>query len=175
MSNRSTDRKIFLGTIGKPFGIKGFVYFKYFGDDPKSLEKFDHLLVGKSYSKIKLNTILFLAKRIVLLFEGVTNRDKAETYRNKKIYVLEGQLPKLESNRYYWYQLEGLTIENEEGNILGVVKNLMKTGANDVLVVKSSSDSIDERERLIPYVKDLVVKKIDMSEKKILVNWKDSY
>ena len=94
---------------------------------------------------------------------------------NKKIYVFEGQLPKLEPNRYYWYELEGLTIENEEGNILGVVKNLMKTGANDVLVVRSSSKSIDERERLIPYVKDLVVKKVDMSKKKILVKWKGSY
>ena len=53
---------------------------------------------------------------------------------------------------------------------LGVVKSLLETGANDVLVVKGDSQSIDREERLIPYVDEFVVK-IDLAEQRIDVNW----
>ena len=54
--------------------------------------------------------------------------------------------------------------------VLGVVDGLIETGANDVLIVKGSRDSMDLEERLIPY-SDEFVKRIDLSKREIFVNW----
>ena len=55
--------------------------------------------------------------------------------------------------------------------LLGTVQRLLETGANDVLVVTPSDDSIDDRERLIPWLPDEVIKQVDLQEKTIAVSW----
>jgi 16S rRNA processing protein RimM len=54
---------------------------------------------------------------------------------------------------------------------LGTVQRLLETGANDVLVVTPSEDSIDDRERLIPWLPDEVIKQVDLQERTIAVSW----
>ena len=74
------------------------------------------------------------------------------------------ELPPLEDGDFYWAELEGLRVVTVEGAELGVVKRLMETGANDVLVVQG------ERERLIPYVA-AVVRNVDLDSRTIEVDW----
>ena len=84
------------------------------------------------------------------------------------------QLPELAPGEYYWHQLQGLrVISDYEGNHfrLGVVERLLETGANDVLVVRGGSDSIDRRERLIPYVPGQYVKAVDLAAGEMRVEW----
>ena len=71
--------------------------------------------------------------------------------------------------------MEGLEVINEEGQLFGKLERLLETGANDVLVVQPTGESIDDRERLIPYIKEEVIKKIDTKTGKILVNWEADY
>ena len=68
-----------------------------------------------------------------------------------------------------------MEVINEEGQLFGKLERLLETGANDVLVVQPTGESIDERERLIPYIKEEVIKKIDTIAGKILVNWEADY
>jgi 16S rRNA processing protein RimM len=84
-------------------------------------------------------------------------------------------LPELESDEYYWYQLEGLTVVNLRNECFGVIKSMLETGANDVMVVKPTEESIDDRERLIPYLSDSVVQKVDLDEGVIRVDWEADY
>ena len=73
------------------------------------------------------------------------------------------------------YQLEGLIVKNLENKFLGNVKGTIGTKSNEVLVVESSNDSIDDEERLIPYVKPQVVKEIKLKEGFILVDWPENF
>ena len=68
-----------------------------------------------------------------------------------------------------------MEVLNEEGQLYGKLEQLLETGANDVLVIQPTVDSIDERKRLIPYIKEEVIKKIDIKAGKILVSWEADY
>jgi 16S rRNA processing protein RimM len=81
------------------------------------------------------------------------------------IALYRQQLPELEAGDYYWSDLIGLRVLNLDGVDLGQVERLIETGANDVLVLQG------ERERLIPYLKDQVIKQINLDDKVIQVDW----
>ena len=110
-------------------------------------------------------------KGLVALTDGIEDRTQAEELIGSEIWVDKDQLPNLEKGDYYWHQLEGLEVFNEAGEFLGEVSHLFETGANDVLVVKASGKSIDDMERLIPYVEKEIVLEIDLEERRILVAW----
>ncbi|HBO13126.1 MAG TPA: 16S rRNA processing protein RimM, partial [Halieaceae bacterium] len=87
-------------------------------------------------------------------------------------------LPPLGDGEYYWHQLEGLEVwcQDREGEaageqLLGRVAYLIETGANDVLVVRASPGSIDDRERLVPYLPGDVVKAVDLAAGRLTVDW----
>ena len=83
-------------------------------------------------------------------------------------------MPELSAGEFYWHQLEGMQVLSEfEGSVyrLGSVSRLLETGANDVLVVKGDEESLDQGERLIPYVPDQFVKSVDLQGRVIRVEW----
>ena len=80
----------------------------------------------------------------------------------------------LDEGEFYWHQLMGLKVISEfDGSQyeLGSVSNMLETGANDVLVVKPGENSIDDRERLIPYLVDDVVTRVDTEAGVMEVDW----
>jgi len=79
------------------------------------------------------------------------------------------------SGEFYWHQLEGLKVINQHDQLFGRVSHLLETGANDVLVIKADSESIDDRERLIPYLMDSVIREIDLENETIQVDWEAEY
>ena len=92
-----------------------------------------------------------------------------------EIWTDSEQLPSLEAGEFYWRQLEGLKVINEKGQYFGRVDHLLETGANDVLVVKADKHSIDDRERLIPYVEPQYIREVDLQQGTIFVNWDAQY
>ncbi len=66
--------------------------------------------------------------------------------------------------------LIGLTVENTDGDEFGTITELMQTGANDVLVIK-----LAEKQRLVPFLMNDVVKHIDMNKKRMLVDWDEDF
>ena len=55
--------------------------------------------------------------------------------------------------------------------LLGVVASMIETGANDVLVIEATKDSVDDRERLLPFVFDTYIVAVDLEKREILVDW----
>ena len=175
MIDRTKDRDILLGTIGKPYGLKGECYFYYFGKEPKNLSSYQELF-SKDCSKVfKVTKVKEIKDRLILAFENISSRTEVEKFRNLDLYISEEQLAGLDEGDFYWYQLEKLKVINLEGNILGIISELMETGKNDVLVVKPSKDSIDYKTRLIPYVKEKVINLVDIENQIIIVNWPKEY
>jgi 16S rRNA processing protein RimM len=67
--------------------------------------------------------------------------------------------------------LQVISIYDDQEVVLGKVSHLLETGANDVLVVKGDVDSLDETERLIPYVPEQYIKDVDLDNQTIKVDW----
>lgn len=114
-------------------------------------------------------------KGLVARIKGVEDREQARLYGQCNIAIAEAALPELASEEFYWHQLQGLQVEattaQGEAVILGRIKDMMETGANDVMVVLGNKDSIDTRERLIPYLPDQVVLDIDIEAGTMRVDW----
>src|SRR5690606_6213823 len=92
-----------------------------------------------------------------------------------ELMVPLSELPHLEGEDYYWHQLIGLQVQNTSGVMLGRVDSLLETGANDVLVVKPCEGSVDRHQRLLPWLPDQVVIKVDLESRQILVDWEADY
>ena len=112
---------------------------------------------------------------LIAHFEGFDDLETAQQLVGTELQIAASELPELETDQYYWHQLIGLTVINTEGQVLGAVDRLMETGANDVLVVKATDESIDGHERLIPYLRDTVVRRIDLDQRNIEVEWGADY
>ena len=68
-----------------------------------------------------------------------------------------------------------MSVKNLDNVDLGKIKEILETNANDVLVIEPTENSVDEKERLVPYIKDNVVKEINKKDKTILIDWSEDY
>ena len=108
-------------------------------------------------------------------FRGFDSPESARQLAGVELTVASTSLPGLDQGDYYWHQLEGLAVINLDGLRFGVVRQLLETGANDVLVVRPDATSIDERERLIPYVTGSVIRQVDLDAGTVTVDWQADY
>lgn len=166
-----------IGQITSVFGVKGWL--KVFSHtDPREgiLTYRDWTLVldGKRIP-VKLEEGRRQGQGIVVRLKGIDDRELARTYSGAEVRVPTEELPELPVGEYYWHQLEGLDVFTIEDECLGKVHHLLETGANDVLVVHATADSIDQRERLIPYLPDQVVMSVDLSSMRMVVDWDPEY
>ena len=108
---------------------------------------------------------------LVVQLKGLRDRNEALELVDWEICVPQSELPDLSEGEYYWHQLVGLQVVTLKGQLLGRIDHLLETGSNDVMVVRPCAGSIDQRERLLPYLPDLYVKHIDLSEGVMQVDW----
>ena len=170
MNDRSEDRKIPLGIFGKPFGVKGYIFLKYYGDNQENIKDFDELYIDEWHC-LEIDEVLISNKKLSIKLKGIEARNNAESLRNKEVYVLESNLPPLGEGEYYWFQLENLKVINEKNEFLGIIDHVMPTGANDVLVVKPLEGSVDNDERLIPFLKKEIITNVELLKKTVYVKW----
>jgi 16S rRNA processing protein RimM len=104
-------------------------------------------------------------KSVILRLEGCDDRDQAATLIGTEIATDRSELPEPEDGHYYWSDLTGLKVVRHDGTELGEIKEILETGAHDVMVVQG------EMERLIPFVKDDVVISVDLNERQVIVDW----
>lgn len=108
-------------------------------------------------------------KILIAFIEGVEDRDQARLFVDVDIAVDRGCLPELNEGEYYWYDLVHLDVFDMNGLKLGKVREMRETGANDVMVVEGAQDY------LIPWVRDEIVKQVDLVSGSIVVDWDPEY
>jgi 16S rRNA processing protein RimM len=159
------------------FGIKGWLKVYSYTDPLEGILNYRNwtaVFEGKRMP-LKLEDGRRHGPGIVVKLKGIDDRNIAATYCGADIVVPTEDLPALPEGEFYWHQLEGLRVETAGGEDLGRVSHLIETGSNDVLVVQSTETSIDQRERLIPYLPEDVVKSVDLAGELILVDWDPEY
>lgn len=162
------DRRwLTLGRISGLYGVRGWVKVHSFTDPRENLLDYPTwwLQLQGEERCIELEQGRPQGKTLVAKLRGVDERDQARLYTGADIRVPREQLPEPAADEYYWADLEGLRVTTVDGVELGQVSHLIDTGANDVLVVRG------ERERLIPFLLDQVVKRVDLAQGRLEVDW----
>ena len=172
-----TDLPVTMARIGKPHGLKGWVRIHSYTEPKSNIGNYRifHIRSESTPTEIEMDQIKQQGNVLVAHFKGFDQPEQSQELVGLELKISKADLPSLQTGEFYWHQLQGLNVVNLEGRNLGVVARLMETGANDVLVVSPSENSIDQVERLIPYLPDSVVKSIDLKQEVIKVEWEADY
>jgi len=170
----STENQITLGKVGSVYGIKGWLRIHSFTDEPDAiLDYFPwSLKLGNNTRTVDITDWRKHNKGIIVKVGGIDDRDDAQALVGSEIFTNESSLPELPQGDYYWRDLIGMAVVTTKGYDLGVVSDMLETGANDVLVVKANlNDGFSKKERLIPYLLEQVVESVSIENKQICVDW----
>jgi 16S rRNA processing protein RimM len=171
-----TPPVLVVGQLSGVFGVKGWLKVKSFTQPEENILSYTpwRLRMPSGQKVVEVDSYQMRPQGLVVHFKGLDDRNEAAQIARLEIEVDQSELPELQQGDYYWHQLMGLAVVTDFMGCdqkLGQVKEVLETGANDVLVVIPEADSIDQRERLVPYVPDLYVKSIDLTARVIRVWW----
>jgi 16S rRNA processing protein RimM len=161
---------IVLGRVVAPYGVRGWLKIRPFGDDPAAWRGMPRWWLGTDASgdgwqAFKLEGLRQHGAAWIAKLAGIDDRGAAEGLDGSFIGAPREELPRNEGNEFYWVDLVGLNVVNEHDESLGTVDSLIETGAHDVLLVKDG-----ETERLLPFVEQ-VVKHVDVAAGRVVVAW----
>lgn len=157
MNNRSD--MIQVATLGKAQGIKGEMKINLIGGDADKFAKYEKITVGEN--EFVVESFKTLTNGNFIKLKGIDDRNVAEKLTNSKVYVNKSSVPR-DEDEYFIADLIGCKILID-GNFLGVLSDVLQTGAADVYVVKA------DKPFMFPALKK-VLKNIDITQKIIELN-----
>lgn len=172
----ASDDLITVGKVSTVYGVKGWVKLYSYTDPMTNLLEYREVFINRAgqWQPVKISEGRRQGKTLVASLDGIDDREVARTLTGCELAVRRDAMPALPEDEYYWHQLQGLLVTVTAGGndlLLGRVDHLLETGANDVLVVKPCEGSLDDRERLIPYVPEQFVREIDLAAGRMRVEW----
>ena len=142
--------------VVSPQGNRGEVKAELVTDFPERFASTEAVYVGEEHRRYVLENHRLLDRVVILKLEGVDSIAEAESLRGEFVEVPETEAVELPAGHYFWHQVIGLRVVGTGGEEIGVVEDILQTGANDVYVVRGSRGEV-----LIPAIKD-VVKSVDL-------------
>ncbi len=161
------EELVAIAKILKPRGLRGEVVAEVLTDFPerfKGLEGVTGVFPDGMRADLKIEKFWFQRNRIVLLFTGYDSIEIAERLRGVEICVPESSATDLGEGEYFDWQLQGCEVETIEGEAIGVVTRVMRTGGTEILVVENTG-----KEYLIPFA-EAICTEVDIDSKRILVD-----
>lgn len=180
-----------LGRVLDAWGIKGWVRIQPHSADTEALFASKHWYLQPPEARFARGFSAFsgcVAVRVVELrahadglvaqFDGLGDRNAAEALKGCRISLPRSAFPEPEEGEFYWVDLIGLEVVNREGEPLGVVRDLMRTGPGSVLVLEYQQPTVDgdeqSAERMIPFV-DRYIDTVDRARRRIVADWQKDF
>lgn len=159
-----------VGVISSTHGIKGEVKVFPTTDDVNRFKRLKevHLDTGKEQILLHPESVKFFKQFVILKFKEFNSINDIEAYKGKSLYVDREHAVRLRKDEFFIADLIGLSVETDEGEDFGIMKDVMQTGANDVYIVERTNGD----EVLLPAIKECV-KEIDIENGKITVHIMD--
>lgn len=156
-----------VGVITSPHGVRGEVKVFPTTDDMNRFKKLKTVMLdtGKEHKTLTIEQVKFFKNMTILKFKGYDNINDVETWRQKDLLITRDQAVKLNPDENFIVDLIGLQVVTDEGEKLGVMQDVLQTGANDVYVVKMESG----KEVLLPAIKDCILR-VDLEKGEMLVH-----
>ena len=150
------EDKFQVGVITSTHGVRGEVKVYPTTDDARRFKRLKEVILdtGKEQITLEIEGVKFFKQFVILKFKGIDNINDVEKYRQKSLYVIRSNAVRLNRDEYFIADLMGLKILDENNEAIGVLKDVMETGANDVYMIEMN----DGRELLLPAIKQCVLK-----------------
>lgn len=161
------QERIRIGKILKPRGVRGEVKILPLSDIPGRFDQLDEVYVEMNSDEtwtLMIEEVKSYKGCVYLRFQGLDSVEAVEALRGKYLQVDQAQSPELPENEFYHFEIIGAAVYTEDEQYLGTVREILETGAHDILIVQG-----DEREYLIPLHPDLVTQ-IDRKAARITVH-----
>lgn len=155
---------LLVGRVGRPHGVRGEVQFQVLTDFPERIVPGKRLLLGDDKKPYEVLTVRGSEERLILGLAGLADRDAAGLLRNELVFVPASEVPALPEGEYYLHELIDLPVQTEDGTLLGILTEILYTGANDVFVVEKEGGG----ELLLPAIDDVVLE-VDIEKGRIVV------
>lgn len=152
-----------VGHITGVHGLRGEVKVELYTDFPERFAPGETLLLGVDLDEIEVVGVRPHKQSLLVQFDGVTDRTTAESLRNLWLFVRETDAAELEEGVYWIHDIIGLRVVEENGSVLGVITDVLATGANDVYVVRHAPGQPPAQDILLPAIPD-VVRAVDLAQ-----------
>ncbi len=156
-----------VGAITQTHGLRGEVKVFPTTDDAKRFKKLKEVILdtGKEKTVLEIEGVKFFKQFVILKFKGFDDINDIERYKGKNLYVTRENAVKLKKDEYFIADLIGIKVYDENEEYLGVLKDVIVTGANDVYDIALE----DGRSLLLPAIKQCVLA-VDMEQRKMKVH-----
>lgn len=161
------EELVAVARIVKTRGLKGEVVADILTDFPgrfESLSDVTGVLASGARVALKIEHFWFQNNRLILKFETLDSMESAESLRDCEICVPESETVELDEGEFFDWELEGCKVSTLIGDEIGVVRELMRTGGTELLVIEGK-----KKEFLIPFAEAICVK-VDIENKVIVVD-----
>ena len=161
------EKLLRVGVITSTHGVRGEVKVFPTTDDMNRFKKLKTVILdaGKEQKTLEIEQVKFFKNMVILKFKGFDNINDVEMWRQKDLLITREQAVKLSPDENFIVDLIGLTVMTDEGEKLGVMQDVLQTGANDVYVVKTTAG----KEVLLPAIKDCILN-VDLEKGEMLVH-----
>ncbi|MEZ9720809.1 ribosome maturation factor RimM [Vibrio splendidus] len=168
------NNRIVMGKLGSTYGIRGWLKVFSYTDNAESIFDYSPWYLNQKGKWVEYNVESWKrhGQGYVCKLAGLDVREDAQLMTNFEIAIDPASLPELSEDEFYWRELFGMQVFTTKGYDLGEVTDLLETGSNDVLVIKANlKDAFGQKERLVPYLEEQVIKKVDREARRIEVDW----
>jgi 16S rRNA processing protein RimM len=154
----------------RPRGLRGELVADLLTDFPERFDGLEEVTLIKSGGEIdslKIEDFWFQKNRVVLKFAGVDSIETAQAWVNCRVCVPEGETVELEAGEFFDWQLEGCTVVTLDGKKLGLVREVMRTGGTELLVIGNNEEK--GKDHLVPFAETICVE-VDIENKIITID-----
>ena len=161
------EELVAIAKIIKPRGLRGEVVADLLTDFRERFDGLENVIAiaaDGTRADLQIENYWFQKDRVVLKFEGIDTVEKGEELRGSEICVHQLDAVELDKDEFFEWQLEGCEVETVDGEVIGTVRELMRTGGTELLVVEK-----DGRDYLIPFA-EAICTEVDVDKKKIVID-----
>lgn len=164
------EQRLQVGIITATHGLKGEVKVYPTTDDPHRFRRLKEVILdnGKETRRLEIEGVKFFKQFVILKFKGIDDISDVEKYRRASLYVTRENAVRLKKDEFFIADLIDMKVENEDGTPLGVLRDVITTGANDVYDVTLP----DGRSLLIPAIRDCILE-VDVENARMRVHLLD--
>ena len=164
------DDRLLVGVIASTHGLRGEVKVFPTTDDPKRFKTLKTLILDIQPNPMALTveSVKFFKNMVILKFKEFNNINEIEKYKGKDLLISRDQAVKLGPDENFIADLIGLKVVTDEGQDFGTLKEVMKTGANDVYIIEAK----DGKEYLFPAIKPCILD-VDLGRQTVTVHIMD--
>jgi 16S rRNA processing protein RimM len=175
MTTENSDL-IEVGTVIEAYGIRGALKIRPFSNDPVALLAAKEIWLSGIRLPQMRDFSVYKAKEhsgsVILELVGLTDREIALSLKSATVLIPRSKFPPLDDNEYYWTDLMGAEVHNQQNELIGIVKEIVDNSAQTVLIISED----EKKQHLIPFVESFIIEvDLESTPKKIVVDWQKDW